>query len=93
MVNCAACNKTIRGNQLMKCTKCDYQYHPLCVNMSEYRKITEITRSTWICPQCRCATPKIDNTNKPIRSPVVQWWLNHPLWQQTHVSYLCWLRK
>ncbi|CAK1579867.1 unnamed protein product [Parnassius mnemosyne] len=70
MVNCAACNKTIRGNQLMKCTKCDYQYHPLCVNISEYRKITEITRSTWICPQCRCATPKTDNTNKPIRSPV-----------------------
>ncbi|XP_073951978.1 uncharacterized protein [Choristoneura fumiferana] len=65
---CAACNKTIVGSQFMKCSKCCFLHHFVCVNIPEQRKVSDNFKSEWICPDCKSKQPKTGNSNTPVRS-------------------------
>ncbi|CAG4959405.1 unnamed protein product [Parnassius apollo] len=45
----------------------------MCVSITaeQYQNFTEEEKGKWVCPECRCNIPKVDNTNTPIRGVCV----------------------
>lgn len=66
--SCAACTKTIRTTQHIKCSRCSSHFHQICVNL---KKLSEEIKLNWTCPLCKAAEPRRDNTNTPVRLAVV----------------------
>uniref|UniRef100_A0A2H1W956 SFRICE_028235 n=1 Tax=Spodoptera frugiperda TaxID=7108 RepID=A0A2H1W956_SPOFR len=67
MMRCEACNTDIMNNNCIKCTRCNKQYHTLCINLSDEDLQNEKNSNKWLCPHCRSKQPKGDNSNTPVR--------------------------
>lgn len=66
---CAACTKVIKA-EFMECRNCLERYDLYCVNIAleTFNAYSESSKKDWICPTCKSAIPKRDNTNTPVRS-------------------------
>ncbi|XP_073964933.1 uncharacterized protein [Choristoneura fumiferana] len=50
-MSCLACNKSTDASSLLKCVRCNGNYHCYCVNLT-LAQITENLRQKWVCPYC-----------------------------------------
>lgn len=65
--SCAACRNEITSHKL-KCSSCGVNYHPECVNILDFRKLSKDVVMGWKCPACQSKVPKKDNSDTPVRS-------------------------
>lgn len=66
---CAGCKSAINTKHYLVCSVCTQKYDLLCANVPEkgFSNMSKENRRVWQCPECRCKTPKADNTNTPVR--------------------------
>ncbi|KAH9637547.1 hypothetical protein HF086_010958 [Spodoptera exigua] len=71
--NCDACGKKVSNKYFMSCVKCKGAYDLECVNMTKlsWEKFSIKFKQSWLCPNCVCSQPKIDNTRTPARNPTL----------------------
>lgn len=67
-VNCAACRDEMKTTQKINCSACNVSYHPECVNLIDFHKLSSNVILGWKCPACQNKMPKKDNSNTPVRS-------------------------
>ncbi|XP_073957473.1 uncharacterized protein [Choristoneura fumiferana] len=65
---CAACCKKITTKQHLECSKCGENYHTICINISDFRKLSDSFKLNWMCPSCQSKEPKKGNAGTPVRS-------------------------
>lgn len=68
---CAGCLQKLPKREFLTCSICKSSYDLDCANVPIGR-FNNTTRAehkrTWKCQTCRCAMPKSDNTNTPVRN-------------------------
>jgi hypothetical protein len=66
---CAGSKQNIPNRAHLTCFTCKENYDIKCANVSFqrfYHSMTADHKKAWICPSCRCKTPKSDNRNQTI---------------------------
>lgn len=72
---CDGCDSAIYDILFMECSqeKCKKVYHLQCLSLPKERfeELSVDFKNTWICPACKCNTPKLGNTETPVRGTVL----------------------
>lgn len=72
-VLCTSCGIEIPTMDFMTCSKCPGVYDLCCLQISPkaFRGFTQNFKDEWMCPTCKSALPKGDNSNTPVRGKIV----------------------
>ena len=70
-MECNGCGKDVTDKDNLKCTLCLGVYHYLClnINLNQFRTLTSVYLSSWLCLMCNSVTRRNKtNATTPVRA-------------------------